>query len=200
MSQNEELTTTGAQPAPEPDTVATPESTAGDELVKQLQADLEATRAHAAENIDRFMRAKAEMENVRRRAEQDVAAARKFGIERFAEELLAVRDSLDLARTVDIQADSASAVQKMREGLDLTLKLMDGAMQKFGVTVIDPQGEKFDPNRHQAISMVESGDVAPNHIVTVVQKGFLIHDRVLRPAMVIVAKAPASAGDQGEKA
>jgi molecular chaperone GrpE len=161
--------------------------------LKQLQAELAAARAAAAENQDKFLRAKAETDNVRRRAEQDIAAARKYAVERFASEILPVRDSLDLARNLDLQLDSASAVQKMHEGLDLTLKLMDGVFQKFGLSLIDPKGEKFDPNRHQAISTVESTEVPANHVLEVVQKGFLLNDRVLRPAMVVVAKAPAAA-------
>lgn len=159
--------------------------------IQQLQAELEKTRAEAAENLDRFLRAKAEVENLRKRAESELAAARKYAIERFAAEIVAVRDSLDLARLVELPADSNSAVQKMHEGLDLTLKLLDNIFQKFGLTLIDPQGQKFDPERHQAISMVDSLEVPPNHVINVVQKGFLLHDRLLRPAMVVVARVAA---------
>lgn len=161
---------------------------------QQLQAELEKTRAEVAENLDRFLRAKAEMENLRKRAEIESAAARKYAIERFAGEIIAVRDSLELARMVEISQDSNPAVQKMHEGLDLTLKLLDNIFQKFGLTLIDPQGQKFDPERHQAISMVDSAEVPPNHVITVVQKGFLLHDRLLRPAMVVVARGGAEAG------
>jgi molecular chaperone GrpE len=159
-----------------------------------LEKELEAMRVEAAENLDKFMRAKAEAENIRRRAETEVAGAHKYAVERFAAEIVAVRDSLDLARSVELSQDNKEVMQKMREGLDLTLKLLDDVFRKFGLTLLDPQGEKFDPNRHQAISLVESAAVAPNHVVTVVQKGYLLHDRVLRPAMVVVAKA--TAGDQ----
>lgn len=161
--------------------------------VQQLQADLEKARAEAAENLDRFMRARAEAENLRKRAELDLAATRKYAIERFAAEILAVRDSLDLARTVELPQDSHPAVQKMHEGLDLTLKLLDDIFRKFGLTLLDPQGEKFDPERHQAISMVESAETPPGHVVNVAQKGFLLNDRLLRPAMVVVAREPAAA-------
>jgi molecular chaperone GrpE len=196
MSQNEELTAAAAQPAAQEPT-GTPERTPGEtDALGQLRTELETLRAQLAESQDKFLRAKAETDNVRRRAEQDVAAARKYAVERFAAEIVPVRDSLDLARNVDVQADSASAVQKMHEGLDLTLKLMDGVLQKFGLSLIDPQGERFDANKHQAISTVESAEVPANHVVNVVQKGFLLYDRVLRPAMVVVAKAPvAAAGD-----
>lgn len=154
-------------------------------------AELEAVQAEVADLKDKFLRAKAENDNVRRRAENDIASARKYAVESFASEILSVRDSLDLARSIELNKGSDEAVQKMYEGIELTLKLMDGALQKFGITLIDPQGEKFDPARHQAISLVESDQAAPNHIVNVVQKGYLLRDRLLRPAMVIVAKARA---------
>lgn len=162
-----------------------------------LKAEIDAAKAQAAENLDKFLRARAEMENVRRRAETDVANAHKYAIERFAGELLAVRDSLELARTVDIQLENQTALAKMHEGLDLTLKLMDDAFRKFSLVAIDPKGAKFDPTRHHAISMVESGEVPPNHVLNVMQKGYLLHDRVLRPAMVVVARAPANGSAQG---
>jgi molecular chaperone GrpE len=165
--------------------------------ISQLRAELEAARAKAAEDFDKFLRAKAEAENVQRRAQVEIANARKYGIERFAAELLAVRDSLELARTVDIQHENQTALEQMHEGLDLTLKLMDSAFQKFSLIVIDPQGEKFDPEKHQAMSMVESDEVAPGYVVQVVQKGYLLHDRLLRPAMVLVAKAREAEGSGG---
>lgn len=158
--------------------------------LKQALEELEHVRQEAAESLDKYLRAKAEVENTRRRAEIDVANARKFGIERFAAELLAVRDSLELARTVDIQQENQSALEKMHEGLDLTLKLLDSVFEKFTLTVIDPQGEKFDPERHQAMSVVENTTVPPGHVVQVIQKGYMLHQRLLRPAMVMVAKAP----------
>lgn len=174
--------------APTPDAGAPHDLEPGTEA-QQLQAELEKARAEAAENLDRFMRARAEAENMRKRAELDVVATRKFAIERFASEIVAVRDSLELARMVELPKDSNPAVQKMHEGLDLTLKLLDGIFQKFGLTLIDPAGQKFDPERHQAISMVASAEVPPGHVVNVVQKGFLLNDRLLRPAMVVVARA-----------
>jgi molecular chaperone GrpE len=160
--------------------------------VATLEKELEEVRAQAAENLDKFLRARAEVDNVRRRAEQDVSNAHKYAVERFASEIVAVRDSLDLARAVDLSGDNREVVQKMHEGLELTLKVLDDTFRKFGLTLVDPKGEKFDPNRHQAISVVESDEVAPNHVVTVVQKGYLLHERVLRPAMVVVAKAKAA--------
>lgn len=160
---------------------------------QQLQAELEKLRAEAAENLDRFLRARAEAENMRKRGELELAATRKFAIERFASEIVAVRDSLEFARMVELPKDTNPAVQKMHEGLDLTLKLLDGVFQKFGLVLLDPRGQKFDPERHQAISMVDSVEVPPGHVVSVVQKGFLLNDRLLRPAMVVVARAAAEA-------
>jgi molecular chaperone GrpE len=177
-------------PPPPPQELPSPD-------IGAIEKELEEIRAQAVENHDKFMRAKAETENVRRRAETDVANAHKYAVERFAAEITAVRDSLDLACNVDLSGDNREVVQKMHEGLELTLKLIDDTFRKFGLSLLDPRGEKFDPNRHQAISMVESAEVAPNHVVTVVQKGYLLHDRVLRPAMVVVAKARAAEGDSG---
>jgi len=167
--------------------------------IDQLRAELEQARTEAGENLDRFLRAKAEAENTRRRAEADVMAAHKYALDRFAAEIISVRDSLDLARMVELPKDTNPAVQKMHEGLDLTLKLMDSVFQKFGVTLLDPKGQKFDPERHQAISMVDSAEVPPGHVVNVVQKGYLLNDRLLRPAMVVVSRAaPAAAKPAGE--
>ncbi|HSD97696.1 MAG TPA: nucleotide exchange factor GrpE [Sulfuricaulis sp.] len=167
--------------------------------IDQLRAELEQARTEAGENLDRFLRAKAEAENIRRRAEADVTAAHKYALDRFAAEIISVRDSLDLARMVELPKDTSPAVRKMHEGLDLTLKLMDSVFQKFGVTLLDPKGQKFDPERHQAISMVDSVEVPPNHVVNVVQKGYLLNDRLLRPAMVVVARAaPAPDKPAGE--
>lgn len=163
--------------------------------IARLKAELDAAKAQAAENLDKSLRARAEAENARRRAEIDVANAHKYAIERFAGELLAVRDSLELARTVDIKQESESALQKMHEGLDLTLKLMDDVFRKFSLTTLDPKGQKFDPEQHHAISVVDSNEVPPNHVVNVMQKGYLLHDRVLRPAMVVVARAPSESAE-----
>jgi molecular chaperone GrpE len=158
-----------------------------------LQTELDAARAQAAENLDKFMRAKAETENLRRRAETDVASAHKFAIERFALEMLAVKDSLERARAVDLQGGGA-VLEKMFEGIDLTLKLMDSIFQKFALTEVNPaKGDKFDPERHQAMSMQESAEVPANHVLMALQKGYLLNNRLLRPALVIVAKTTESA-------
>ena len=139
----------------------------------------------AEENHDAWLRAKAETENVRRRAQEDIAKAAKFAIERFARELLAVKDSLEAALTAE-----APSVDSMKAGAELTLKQLVAAFEKSSLSEVNPLGEKFDPHFHQAISMVET-DQEPNTVVTVLQKGYLIADRVLRPALVIVSKAKA---------
>ena len=139
---------------------------------------------------DAFLRAKAEQDNVRRRAEKDIAAARKFGVEGFAREIITVRDSLKLALTAGVATDAdEKASDAVREGVELTLKQLDTALEKFSVAEIAPAiGDKPDPNLHQAMSMVDSEDVQSGCIVTVVQSGYQLHDRLLRPAMVVVAK------------
>lgn len=156
--------------------------------VNALLAEIEAVRRQATENLDKFMRSKAETENVRRRAETDVANAHKYAIERFAVEMLAVKDSLERARAVPVQ-EGAPLVEKMFEGLDLTLKLMDTIFLKFALIPVEPRkGDRFDPEKHQAMSMLESDELPPNHVVAAVQKGYILNDRLLRPAMVIVSR------------
>ncbi len=152
--------------------------------VADLTAKLAAAEAKANENYDSFLRAKADMENMRRRAQEDVAKAHKFGIENFAENLLPVFDSLYAAL-----ADQTGDTAKLREGVELTLRQLKSAFEKGKLVEIDPVGQKFDPHRHQAISMQPSDSVAPNHVITVLQKGWMITDRVLRPALVVVAQA-----------
>ena len=177
---------------PNPAVDPTPEAPAVTDI-EALKAELAAAQTQAAENLDKFVRAKAETENVRRRAETDVASAHKFAIERFALEMLAVKDSLERARTVDIKIQDA-ALEKMFEGIDLTLKLMDSIFQKFALTEVSPaKGDKFDPELHQAMSAQDSAEVPPNHVLMALQKGYLLNNRLLRPALVIVAKAPAEA-------
>ncbi len=145
-------------------------------------AALAEAQAKIAELQDAFMRAKAETENVRRRAQEDVAKAHKFAIESFAEHLLPVVDSLEAAL-----AHGSDDLAKVNEGVELTLKQLSGALEKGKVVAINPVGEKFDPHRHQAISMVPSEQEA-NTVVSVLQKGYVIAERVLRPALVTVSQ------------
>ena len=152
--------------------------------------ELEMLRAQVAQLQDETLRARADADNARKRAQGEIVNARRFALEGFAGELLNVRDSLGLARAVDLTGGD-NLVEQMAEGLELTLKQLDATFERFSVFEVSPEvGDKLDPESHQAMSLVESTDVAPNHICQVVQKGYRLHDRLLRPAMVIVAKAP----------
>ncbi|MCY3770118.1 MAG: nucleotide exchange factor GrpE [Gammaproteobacteria bacterium] len=139
---------------------------------------------------DGYIRAKAEVENVRRRSQNEIISARKYAIEGFALELLSVIDSLDQASKVEMDESSGEAVVKMKEGLELTRKQLGSVMGKFGVSEVEAApGVKFDPEIHQAISMVESQEIEAEHILDVMQTGFTLKDRLLRPAMVVIAKS-----------
>ena len=152
-------------------------------MAASLEERLKQAELAAAEHHDAWLRAKAEADNIRKRARGEVASAHKFAVEGFASELLAVKDSLEAA----LAADNAS-VESMRSGVELTLKQLAGVFERFNLAEINPVGQKFDPHRHQAISAVES-EAEPNTVVQVLQKGYLLHDRVIRPALVLVAKA-----------
>jgi len=145
-------------------------------------AALAEAQAKVAELQESYLRAKAETENVRRRAQDDVSKAHKFAIESFAEHLLPVLDSIEAA-----VGDTSGDITKVREGVELTLRQLTSALEKGRVVAINPVGEKFDPHQHQAISMVPA-EQEPNTVVTVLQKGYMIADRVLRPALVTVAQ------------
>jgi molecular chaperone GrpE len=154
----------------------------------ELTALLEDARGKADEHWDQCMRLQAEIDNLRKRAERDLANAHKFALERFANELLPVRDSLEMG----LAAFDTENTATHKEGIELTLQMFTAAMEKFDIREVDPQDETFDPDFHQAMSIQERDDVAPNTVVTVVQKGYLLNGRLVRPAMVIVSKAPAS--------
>jgi molecular chaperone GrpE len=152
--------------------------------VVDVEQELQAALARANENYELFLRAKAESDNTRRRAQEDIAKAHKFAIESFAEALVPVMDSLEKA----LEAGNATP-EALRAGIEITRKQLHAAFDKGRLTVINPAGEKFDPHRHQAISMVPAPEgIAPNHVVAVLQKGWMISDRVLRPALVTVAQ------------
>ena len=137
---------------------------------------------------DEVLRVQADMKNLRRRTEQDIEKAHKFGQERLTSELLAVIDNLERALQVPIDADN-EAVKALHEGVELTLKSFLDCLRKFGVEQIDPLGEPFDPQLHQAMAVQESPDAEPNSVIAVMQKGYTLHGRVLRPAMVMVSRA-----------
>jgi molecular chaperone GrpE len=161
---------------------ATDPQTAPETEAPDLAAELEMARAEAQKHQDAWLRALADAENVRRRAQEDVQKANKFAVERLVMELLGVKDSLEAAL-----ASEASDPASLKSGVELTLRQLVSAFEKARVTEINPQGEPFDPHRHQAIGMVES-DIPANTVVGVLQKGYLLHDRVVRPAMVTVAR------------
>ncbi len=146
-----------------------------------------ALQAKVTDNWDRYLRAAAETENVRKRALRDVEHARKYALEGFGAEMLAIKDSLEIGLETAQSANAAS----IAEGSKATLKLLTTALERFGITEIDPIGEQFDPERHEAINMQPSADAEPGSVLTVVQKGYSLNGRLLRPAMVVVASAPA---------
>ncbi|MEL0585278.1 MAG: nucleotide exchange factor GrpE [Candidatus Thiodiazotropha sp. (ex. Lucinoma kazani)] len=152
---------------------------------------LEDARAKADEHWNQLIRTRAEIDNIRKRNQRDLENAHKFAVEKFSQDLLQVWDSLELGfqAAQDEQAD----VVKLREGTELTLKLLVDAMKKHGVEQVSPEGESFNPDYHQAMSVQERDDVAPNTVVAVVQKGYLLNSRLLRPAMVMVSKAGSGA-------
>lgn len=153
------------------------------ETTPSLEDMLQAAERKAQEHYDAWMYAKAEGENIRRRAQDDIAKAQKFAVERFSSEILAVMDSLQAGLAVQTEN-----VESFKNGMELTMKQLLSVFEKFNIKEINPVGEKLDPHKHQAIGMVES-DQPANTVVSVMQKGYSLHDRVLRPALVMVAKA-----------
>ena len=173
-------------PQPEPGITiaeAAAEATATPETMPSMEDMLKAAELKAAEHHDAWLRAKAETENVRRRAQEDIAKAGKFAAERFATELLGVKDSLEAAL-----ANENQGAEALKAGVELTLRQLAAAFEKSNLAEINPLDEKFDPHRHQAISQLEA-DGEPNRVVSVLQKGYVLHERVIRPALVVVSKA-----------
>ncbi|MDR2874830.1 MAG: nucleotide exchange factor GrpE [Methylobacillus sp.] len=167
MSQEEEILP--ENPQDEPQTEAAPTM---EELLKEIERKAQ----------EEVLYAKAEAENIRRRAQEETDKARKFALEKFSSELLSVMDSLDAALLVE-----SATVESYKSGMGATQKQLTNVFEKFNIAVVNPLGEKFDPHRHQAIGMVES-DAEPNTVAQVLQKGYTLHDRVLRPALVMVSK------------
>ena len=157
------------------------EATPG-EVMPSLEELLQAAERKAQEHYDAWMYAKAESENIRRRAVEDVAKAQKFAVERFSNEVLAVKDSLEAGLAVE-----TATVESFKSGMELTLKQLSSVFEKFNIAEINPVGEKLDPHKHQAISMIDS-ELPANTVVSVMQKGYALSDRVLRPALVLVSK------------
>jgi molecular chaperone GrpE len=152
--------------------------------------EVEALEAKVKEFQEQALRSQAEMQNVRRRSEIDVEKAHKFALEKFVKELLPVADSLEKAvESTEGHEDAGEVVANIREGVEMTLSLFMNSLSKFNVKQLNPVGEPFDPQQHEAMSMVPAPDAEPNSIVAVVQKGYTLNDRLVRPAMVVVAKA-----------
>ena len=186
VEENEALKAANA--AAQPESTGDAEEEGGDqeltleEIIEKLQVDTAAAE-------DATLRAQADAQNIKRRAEQDVEKARKFALERFCKELLPVIDNLE--RALEAAPANEEVVRPIAEGVELTLKSFVEAMKKFNIEVVNPLGEPFDPQFHQAMSMVENGEVEPNTVTLVMQKGYTLNDRLVRPAMVMVSKAPA---------
>ena len=166
------------------------EAPAGEEeaadTVESLRARLGAARAEAERERDAALRARAEIENVRRRATRDVEQAHRFGVEGLVRELLPMRDSLELG--IGAAREEGSTIEALVEGTEMTLRMLTAALEKFGAVEVDPAGEDFDPRFHEAMSMQEAEGVESGKVIQVFQKGCLLHGRVVRPAMVIVSR------------
>jgi molecular chaperone GrpE len=174
------------------------DNSASDEHLQQQLAEAE---AKAKEHWDQLLRVKAEQENLRRRHEREVENAHKYALERFAQELLPVIDSLEMG--AEAAAAEGATLEKVREGTELTLKMLLSTMDKFGIKAVHPEGEPFNPEYHQAMSMLESPEHAANTVMNVMQKGYTLNERLIRPAMVVVSKGTAGAdqkADESEKA
>lgn len=170
------------QTAEEASAEAEASATGDNNTIEALQAELEAAKAKADENWDKALRIQAEMDNLRKRSEKQVEDAHKYAVKKFVEELLPVADSLEMGYAVD------GEVEQIREGIGLTMNVLKNAMEKFAVVAIDPLGEKFNPELHQAMAMQPSDEYEDNHVSAVMQKGYTLNGRVVRPAMVMVVK------------
>ena len=164
-----------------------PDDTGQPDDPTQLAVLLEDARADADQARDQLLRTRAEMENMGRRQAKELENAHKFALDSFVKELLQVRDSLELGQAAALEP--GADVTKLREGTDLTLKLLSDVMGRFGIERIDPEGEPFDPEFHQAMSMQPRSDLPPNTVATVVQSGYLLNGRLVRPAMVMVSQS-----------
>ena len=173
-----------------PDDAEAAQATFGEQS-EDVHVLLEDARNKADEHWNQYLRLQAEMDNLRKRSERDIANAHKFALEKFAAELLPVKDSLEMGIAAATEDETIDA-DRLKEGSELTLKLLSSAFEKYNIKEINPLDELFNPDHHEAMSIQERADVEPNTVVNVVQKGYLLNDRLVRPAMVIVSKAPAA--------
>ncbi|MGR8921165.1 MAG: nucleotide exchange factor GrpE [Gammaproteobacteria bacterium] len=189
MSTQHEAERQDEAPAGEaaPAAAATPEAPAAETPEAAASPELDALKSEVAALKDEVLRSRAEADNVRKRAERDVQAAHKYGLERLAQELLPVKDSLDLGLDA---AATATDVEALREGMALTAKMFGDFFTKLDITVVDPAGARFDPEFHQAMTTEQSVEAEPGTVLRVMQKGYLLNDRLLRPALVVVAAEP----------
>ena len=170
----------------------------GDFTLEEVLEKLAEEKEGAARARDDLLRVQAEMQNLRRRTEQDIEKAHKYGQEKFSTELLTVMDNLEraLAAASDYEDETVKAIY---EGVDLTLKSFTDCFNRFHIGSVDPMGEPFDPQLHQAVTILENSDVEPNTVIEVMQKGYTLHGRVIRPAMVVVSKEPESENKNNDK-
>ena len=174
------------------------ESEAAESEETTLETQLADAQAKADDNWDQLVRTRAEMENIRRRSEKELSNARKYALEKFAQELLPVIDSMEMG--VAAAQDENADVAKLREGTEMTLKMFEAAIEKFGIKSVHPHGEAFNPEHHQAMTMIDSQEHEPNMIIDVMQKGYLLNERLVRPAMVVVSSTNSGVGtDSDEK-
>ncbi len=164
--------------------------------IDQLRNEMAALQLKAEENHELALRAKAESENTRRRVEKDIANAHKFALEKFSADLLPVLDSMELGLAAT-QEENAN-IERIREGSELTFKMLSSAVEKHGIKVVNPQGEKFNPDFHQAMSLQENTELEPNTVMAVLQKGYTLQGRLVRPAMVIVSKGEENKPEAGQ--
>lgn len=182
MTQPEtEKTSTASKPEP------AYKNLLADEQIAFLEAELQKSEEKAQENWDKLLRSMAELENTKRRAEKDVRDAHRYALDRFIDALIPILDSLEQAL---LNCTEASDSQAMRNGIELTLKMFISSLEKFGVRILNPLHEPFNPNLHEAMMMQESQDAPHNAVLSVIQKGYTLHDRLIRPARVIVVKGP----------
>ncbi len=165
--------------------------------IAELEAELEQANSRAEENWNQFLRSRAELENVRRRLERDVEQARKYGLEKLAAELLPVKDSLEMG--LQAASEGKGDFQRLVEGTELTLKMLIQVFERFNIKEMDPLGEKFDADKHEAMATQPSDKHMPNTVIDVMQKGYLLNERLLRPAMVIVSRRSDGNGDNGDE-
>ena len=197
MSDEEILEQNQNQTATDDHQTAETQTNATDELsIEALTEKLQQAENKAAEHWDQLLRTRAEMDNLRRRTQKDLENAHKFGLEKFVTELLPVLDSLDMG--LEAASQENVSVESLQEGTQLIITMLKQVFDKFNVQEVNPEGEKFNPEHHQAMSIQENAEVDANTVLAVMQKGYLLNERLVRPAMVLVSKAPEAISDQAD--